>query len=192
MICRSPPSSSELNFKNEACSILFIRTCNLQIPLKSSSETGSCDQSVLSNHHCFFIISSASWQYIFVLCLWLLTTDWVKALITFLDQLCNTSTSLAPEGPWSSNECGWSGGQRGEALWWWEAASPPPSLRSSSVMVARTGNQSTAALSAHAIGPAPTTMNCLSAALNVASLFNDKFGNVWISSLDHILVQWCS
>lgn len=55
-----------------------------------------------------------------------------------------------------------------------------------------TGNQSAAALSTHAVGPAPTTMNGLSAAFNVASLFNDKFGNVWISPPDHIPVQWCS
>jgi len=60
-------------------------------------------------------------------------------------------------------------------------------------MAARTENQSAAApVSAHAIGPAPATMNGLSAALIVASLFDDKFGNVWISSLDHIPVQWCS
>eukprot|EP00064_Thunnus_orientalis_P006432 superscaffoldBa00000667_g6450 len=65
-------------------------------------------------------------------------------------------------------------------------------LRSSSVMAARTGNQSTAALSAHAIGPAPATMNGLSTAFYIATLFNNKFGNVWISSLDHIPVQWCS
>lgn len=53
-------------------------------------------------------------------------------------------------------------------------------LHGSSVMAARTGNQSTAALSAHTIGPATAAMNGLSATLNVASLFNDKFGNVWI------------
>lgn len=47
-------------------------------------------------------------------------------------------------------------------------------------MAARTGNQSTAALSADAAGPAPATMNGLSAALKDASLFNDKFRNVWI------------
>lgn len=47
-------------------------------------------------------------------------------------------------------------------------------------MAAWTGNQSTAALSADAAGPAPATMNGLSAALKDASLFNDKFRNVWI------------
>lgn len=47
-------------------------------------------------------------------------------------------------------------------------------------MAAWTGNQSTAALSADAAGPAPATMNGLSAALKDASLFNNKFRNVWI------------
>lgn len=65
-------------------------------------------------------------------------------------------------------------------------------LHSTSVMAAGTGNQSTAALSEHTIGPAPATMNGLSDALSVASLFNDKFGNVWIFSPDLIPVQRCS
>lgn len=65
-------------------------------------------------------------------------------------------------------------------------------LRISFITADRTGNQSKAALSTDAIGPAPATMNGLSAALQHASLFNDKFGNVWISSADHSAAQWCS
>lgn len=60
------------------------------------------------------------------------------------------------------------------------------------ITVARTGNQSEAALSTDAIGPAPAAMNGLSAALQHASLFNDKFGNVWVSSADRGVVQWSS
>lgn len=65
-------------------------------------------------------------------------------------------------------------------------------LCNSSITAAWTGNQSTAALSADAGGPAPATMYLLSAALKDASLFNNKFGDVWIPSLDHILVQRCN
>lgn len=65
-------------------------------------------------------------------------------------------------------------------------------LRISFITAARTGNQIEAALSTDAIGPAPAAMNGLSAALQHASLFNDKFGNVWISSVDRSAVQWCT
>lgn len=57
------------------------------------------------------------------------------------------------------------------------AAAP---LWNPSITSTRTGNQSTASLSADAAGPVPATMNGLSAALKDASLFNDKFRNVWI------------
>lgn len=59
---------------------------------------------------------------------------------------------------------------------WGEAIFCLRSLLISFITRARTGNQSEAALSADAIGPAPATMNGLSAALQHASLFNDKFG----------------
>lgn len=73
---------------------------------------------------------------------------------------------------------GLNGGQRSEdlcreAFFFFFCLRPP---RISFITAARTGNQSEAALSADAIGPAPGSMNGLSAALQHASLFNDKFG----------------
>lgn len=57
-------------------------------------------------------------------------------------------------------------------------------------MAAGTENQSTAGRSTDAIGSAPATMNDLSAALKVASLFIDKFGNV--SGFPHWTTFWFS
>lgn len=65
-------------------------------------------------------------------------------------------------------------------------------LYSTSVTVARTGNQSTAAPSVHTTGPAAALTNGLSDTLNIGSLFGGKFGNAWVFSQDYIPVQWRS
>lgn len=62
-------------------------------------------------------------------------------------------------------------------------------LWNSSIMVAQTGNQSTAALSTDAIGPVPATMNGLSAALKDASYSTINFK---MSGFPHWTTFWFS
>lgn len=87
--------------------------------------------------------------------------------------------------------CGLTGGQRGENL---RGEAGFASALSVSHLSPRLGQEikSRQPCPQMPLGHAPATMNGLSAALQHASLFNDKFGNVWISSVDRSAVQWCS
>lgn len=106
----------------------------------------------------------------------------MKATFIFCDQISTTSTFMAPVGLEATATVAEVVG-RDVKLCGGERLCCLHLLHSSSVTATRTGNQSTAALSVHAIGPEPATMNVLSAALNVACLFDNKFRNVWISLL---------
>ena len=115
------------------------------------------------------------------MCFGLHSTTRVKA--PFIFPLLDTGSSpLIPTWPLrfpgSSVECARTGGHRGEALRWRVAVLPTFSIAHLSWWP---GQEIKAQrLPSHTpLGQRPPTMNGLSATLNVASLFINKFGNVW-------------